>query len=640
MSRSDATANPAPTTYLRFIAEMRQSCEAKGLTWDVPLNVKGQVHNGLDWDLRLLNGSHEKHRPGTGGFAVDAAIQSLALAAGWPLSRLPAAGPLSPQAQDLIKAIIASRCLAGNSTSHAQIIGRACRIVLSTTSRLPWELRAEDFSAVLGLKSWSAKAQRDIQQVGRWIDENLLSRHCPVKPTISVVASVRLMTSLDDRTTEDKLPDRAALFELTRIVFQETALTHNDAIYFLLIRLLILTGLRATEARMLPLDCLSWHEHVDVVTGLSAEKIGGVGRSMRLRYFAEKQADGAPGVLVEAYQWVPEKFASEVERAVEDARRATAPLRAILVQQHRNRAAYPNSDLRIFRLLGGATLDTTDLLLLTVRRGQPYPIEMPLSSDLPINTPSGPRLYTALGCAKGSGAMSYFRKYGKAPGVNGMSVRPHSLRHLLNTELFRLNVPDTVITHQFGRSTVAQSHEYDHRSLAERLRFVTLPASAMPLLPKGSPQELVARMVVSGAASSSHLGKTFAQIQADQGDDAAFRYLAANADGFHVTPYGYCVNSFSISPCTRHLKCFDDCRHFVPSGLAEHRVALEELQAKLVCMRDAAAAKPANTIGRKNQIAHAQKLVDGIRRALEGQPRTPLYPDGADLSATNEDLFR
>lgn len=631
---------PAPVTYSQFIAEMRQSCEAKGLAWEIPLDAGGHALKGMDWDLRLLNGSHQKDRAGTGGFAVDAGIQSLARAAGWPQSRLPAAGALNSPAQDFVKAIIASRCLAGNSTDHAQIIGRASRMVLSTTPRPPWELRAEDFAAVLDLKPWSAKARRDIGQVGGSIDKNLLSLHCPVRVTVSEVAPVRLLGDPRERTAEDKLPDREALFELTRIVFQEAARTYNDAIYFLLIRLLILTGLRVTEVRMLPLDCLSWHEHLDVVTGQSAETIGGVGRSLRLRYFAEKHAEGAPDVLVEAYQWVPERFASEVIRAVEDARQATAPVRAIFAQQHRDPAAYPKSDVRTFRVLGGASLDTSGLLLLTVGEILAHPIPTPLPADLPINTPIGPRLYTALGRVKGSGSISFFRKYGKAPGAHRMSVQPHSLRHLLNTELFRLNVPDTVITHQFGRRTVSQSHEYDHRSLAERLRFVTLPASAEPLLPKGSSQELVARMVVSGAVSGSHLGQTFSQIQAEQGDNAAFRYLAANADGFHVTPYGYCVNSFSISPCTRHLKCFDDCRHFLASGRVEHRVALEELQAKLIIMRDAAASKPANTIGRKNQIAHAEKLVDGVRRALDAQPGVPIFPDGEDRSVVKEDLFQ
>lgn len=153
-----------------------------------------------------------------------------------------------------------------------------------------------------------------------------------------------------------------------------------------------------------------------------------------------------------------------------------------------------------------------------------------------------------------------FSVYGRSPESKLMSIKPHSLRHLMNTEMFRKNVPDTIITHQFGRRTVAQSYEYDHRNLAEKLSFVKLPPAASKVLPAGSAKELVGKMVVSGMALQSHLGQSFKRIQHESGDEAAFIYLAANADGFHVTPYGFCTNSFSVNPCTRHLKCFERCR--------------------------------------------------------------------------------
>jgi hypothetical protein len=80
-------------------------------------------------------------------------------------------------------------------------------------------------------------------------------------------------------------------------------------------------------------------------------------------------------------------------------------------------------------------------------------------------------------------------------------------------------------------------------------------------------------MVVGGLSPSSHIAKTFATIQASSGDEAAFRYLVTNSDGFHVTPYGFYLNSFSMNPCPKHLKCFHGCKHFNASGLPEHRVS-------------------------------------------------------------------
>jgi len=123
----------------------------------------------------------------------------------------------------------------------------------------------------------------------------------------------------------------------------------------------------------------------------------------------------------------------------------------------------------------------------------------------------------------------------------------------MNTEMFRKNVPDTIITHQFGRRTVAQSYEYDHRNLAEKLSFVKLPPAASKVLPAGSAKELVGKMVVSGMALQSHLGQSFKRIQHESGDEAAFIYLAANADGFHVTPYGFCTNTLDVKNMTCEL---------------------------------------------------------------------------------------
>jgi len=136
--------------------------------------------------------------------------------------------------------------------------------------------------------------------------------------------------------------------------------------------------------------------------------------------------------------------------------------------------------------------------------------------------------------------------------------------------MFRLNVPDTVITHPFGRQSVAQSYEYDHRTLALRLKFDPLPESARRSISPGSSQDLVAKMVVSGVAASSHIGQSFKLIQAEHCGAAAFEYVAADSDGFHVTPYGLCTNSLSLNPCAGHLKFLDNCRHFLASGQDTH----------------------------------------------------------------------
>ena len=298
----------------------------------------------------------------------------------------------------------------------------------------------------------------------------------------------------------------------------------------------------------------------------------------------------------------------------------------------------PNhSDLRQFKTSAGVDLTTADLLLLT-----PYGVsDLPDSmlDEMAVTTLSQNSMYLAMGCIKSKWSYSLFARYGNAASEKRHAIKPHSLRHLMNTELFKLGVSDTVITQQFGRMSVAQSYEYDHRSLSEKRSFVRLPESAIGLVQPGSSSELVAKMVVGGLIPFSHVAKSFKAIQATSGDAVAFRYLVANSDGFHVTPYGFCLNSFSMNPCARHLKCFDRCKHFTASGLPEHRVTLESLRAQLVQARQAAAAKPAKTIGRKNQIEHADTLLAGVDAALAAAPDTPVFGGNVDYSKPVEDVL-
>lgn len=629
----------APQTYTAFVVEMRRRCLSSGLHWYTSVMPNGASPKGEDWDLRRLNGSHQKHRPGTGGFAVDATLVTSALNAGWPRHRLPEGSVLGEMVQEFIKSVLVSRCSAGHTADAAQILAKTCRQIFSLTVRPPWELRREDFETILGVRDWSPKARRDIGVLARIIDENLLSLHCPVRPTIFTVETPRLLGRLEERNDGQKLPSREALEELCRIAFTERPVSHNDAVHFLIARLLVLTGLRLEEVLTLPADCLQWNEYVDVVTGRPASDVGGIGRALRLRYFAGKHVDGRPGLLVEAHQWVPCRFEGEIVRAVDEAHRLCGPLRAILRSQRDIPERHPRSDLRTMRLTDGRFHSTPENLFLTTVDVIAAHDLAALQDDSPLGTPSPLRVYVALGCTKGSGSQSMFKKYGRTDEVRHFRLQPHSLRHLMNTEFFRLLVPDTAITHQFGRRTVSQSYEYDHRSLAEQLNAMQVPEVESTWLPPGSPQAQVARMVVSGMAPDSHICRSFMAVREANGDDAAFKYLAASSDGFHVTPYGYCTNSFSASPCTRHLKCFDRCGHFMASGSEQHTQTLRKLQVKIIRMKEVVLSRAENSVGRTNQLAHASQLLDGISLALAASSRQRVFAGGLDHSQVEKDML-
>ena len=222
-----------------------------------------------------------------------------------------------------------------------------------------------------------------------------------------------------------------------------------------------------------------------------------------------------------------------------------------------------------------------------------------------------------------------FKRYGKSDDDKDLALTSHTLRHLQNTELFRLGVADTIISKRFNRRSVAQSHEYDHRSLAEELDQLELPADVEMAL--GEKASTVAKMIQSGKASGP-IVDAFKQIQRSEGDTAAFKFLKAEADGFHATPYGHCLNSFTVDPCPKHLECFSGCRHLSATNLPENRIHLQTLELKLVAAVDTAEAKPSKSIGRTNQIEHARVRLEGVRTLLATKNGEKPFPDGPDLS--------
>ncbi|MCC5064152.1 hypothetical protein [Xanthomonas campestris] len=295
------------------------------------------------------------------------------------------------------------------------------------------------------------------------------------------------------------------------------------------------------------------------------------------------------------------------------------------------------------RIAGASKLPDTDLFSLTDRSFNSWEFiflhpKRSLSEErndgicdisryVAVGRPDTTLVSQALGDQKG--AVTLFERYGQTEADKSLVLTSHSLRHLQNTELFRLSVADTIISKRFNRRSVAQSYEYDHRSLAEELDQLELPAEIEMSL--GEKASTVAKMIQSGKASGP-IVETFKQIQSSEGDAAAFEFLKVEADGFHATPYGHCLNSFTVDPCPKHLECFSGCRHLSATNLPENRRHLQTLELKLVAAVETAEAKPSKSIGRTNQIQHAKVRLDGVRTLLATQQGEKPFPDGPDLS--------
>lgn len=293
------------------------------------------------------------------------------------------------------------------------------------------------------------------------------------------------------------------------------------------------------------------------------------------------------------------------------------------------------SDTTPTKLADGATLQPWEYLFLTPKRALAEERNAGITDITryySVGLPEQTLISLVLGEEKDN-RVSIFNRYGETSEDKILTLTSHSLRHLQNTELFRMGVADTIITKRFNRRSVVQSYVYDHRSLAEKLDLIELPNELEAFL--GDKASTVAKLIVAGKASGP-IVDSFKRIQLEQGDDAAFEYLRAEADGFHATPYGHCINSFTVDPCPKHLECFAGCRHLTATNLPENRKNLERLEGKFEAALSEIQSRPLGTIGRNNQINHATIRLENIRKLLRAHSGEQVFPEGPDFSSRNE----
>ena len=289
------------------------------------------------------------------------------------------------------------------------------------------------------------------------------------------------------------------------------------------------------------------------------------------------------------------------------------------------------SDMTPFRLDGGKQIHPWELMFLVPKRAvgegrDNLPGHVGRMLAVGVATPE--MLSNSL-CANITSVPSLFEMYGQTDSDRKLSLLPHSLRHLQNTELFRLGVADTIITKRFNRRSVAQSYEYDHRSLQEELEQITLPEEWEEFL---GPKASAVAKLIDAARANGPIVKEFKRLQSNEGDESAYSFLKVEADGFHATPYGHCLNSFTVDPCPTHLECFNGCGHLSATNLPENRKHLVILQGKLRDALELARAKPSHSIGRENQIKHAEVRLFNVERILDTAAGELVFPGGPDFS--------
>ncbi|MCV2361641.1 hypothetical protein LNV08_21970 [Paucibacter sp. TC2R-5] len=743
-----------------FIDQSKRIARDSGLCWEMELNEKCEAIPEHVWDLRVMTKDGRPKGAVLRLFsecddAVAKLIERGLLPPGKKIS------PVSLAWQDLIKAFSVEHVLVKKKgVGYISQAASALRFLATVSGKAPWLVTADDVRLTCEISDECQVSKgRTVVLLGlltSLIDPLHLFDACPMGTLVSrpeKATKVRarfaqneaeLKTTLSERKSEEKLPERKAFWELIRIVFTEQPRNLSDALRFAMVKVLLITGLRIGEVSLLPLDWKRTRAYVDDA-GRPASEVGGISETLSLRHFAEKQGTN---LLYEETQFVPDMFRDVLESNLDEVARLTAPLRKTIKAQFETGRILPMYELdqlvdsvEMYGHLTGnpvwaaepypegvqacldryaETMDLTELadlkhlqststsLTATISRyfsperranglaprnidGTPGPgrgvrgtvllvsdveaylaehLKTKLSDLAPLTLDNGttiapwemlflmpkravgagrgqtvldPSLTYAIGIADEEmllrclGADNYkeqslFSLYGQSGEDRALRLKTHSFRHLQNTELFRLGVADTIITKRFNRRSVTQSYVYDHRSLAEELDEIELP-DEWDLLIGANKAATVAKLIMAGRANGPVV-KEFKSIQLKEGDVAALRFLAAEADGFHATPYGTCLNSFTVDPCPKHLECFTGCRHLSATNLPEHQENIITLHGRLKTALDHAQAKPEGSIGKANQIAHASVRLAGVEALMATLPGQPVFPTGTDLSTT------
>lgn len=224
---------------------------------------------------------------------------------------------------------------------------------------------------------------------------------------------------------------------------------------------------------------------------------------------------------------------------------------------------------------------------------------------------------------------SIFRRYLGDEGRK-LRIKTHQNRHLQNTELFRNDVSDAIISKRFNRTSFTQSRVYDNRSLSER--FEGLDLDDVVLDPRREPQKRALDAIEAGKLGGPKV-QTFFRIRDAEGMNAAVTFLAGAVSGFHATPMGVCTTNFLAEPCSRHLECFDNCGHLTRTDDPREQRVLENLLENLLLAEATILKIPQakRRLGWQSQLAHVQSHIRAVRQTLATKPGSQVFPVGKNL---------
>lgn len=208
-----------------------------------------------------------------------------------------------------------------------------------------------------------------------------------------------------------------------------------------------------------------------------------------------------------------------------------------------------------------------------------------------------------------------------------IEITSHMPRHWRNTLYELAGMSNVQQALALGRQKLDQNPTYQHTTVVERTQFHREYLTFL------SPEEKL-NFIHDGVRNKKILGNitdTYHFVKSTQGLDKAESFLKIHGLAIHLTPFGGCTHDFSLSPCQKHLQCYNGCSHLhrtnTPGETERLKEQLELSKQALESMKK----DNDGEYGLDKWTADLEKKISNIEKAINLKPDDtpiPVFPDG------------
>ncbi|MFG0419588.1 hypothetical protein [Pseudomonas sp. zjy_8] len=138
--------------------------------------------------------------------------------------------------------------------------------------------------------------------------------------------------------------------------------------------------------------------------------------------------------------------------------------------------------------------------------------------------------------------MHFSRLFFRSIGREELSIKSHTMRHLLNTLAQTKHIDQRIVAMWSGRSSVEQNADYDHRSMEEKTEAVDVDSISFKY------------------EFGGFLNDLYNSEYEDKGVSTE-RFFQEVVGSLHVTELGFCRHNYASGPCPNVFQCVDCPEH-------------------------------------------------------------------------------